>query len=224
MRDRTPLKMTRRTLTVLGISAVALVAAACSTSTPTAKNAKNAAHTAASGTSAADTVLARSVGSLGTILVDNKGRTLYSFTLDSGGKSACYAGCDTTWPPLLVAAGTTPKGGPGVHGTLGTITRTDPGLQVTINGTPLYTYSGDSAPGQTNGEGIDSTWYVVPATAATSSATTTAPSGSGSGTPTTTTPSGSGAGSGSGSNPTTTTRPSSGPASTSPTSPPATTP
>ncbi|MDQ6720585.1 MAG: hypothetical protein M3003_07300, partial [Candidatus Dormibacteraeota bacterium] len=59
--------------------------------------------------------------------------------------------CATAWPPLTVATGTTPTGGSGVTGPLGTITRSDGSLQVTYKGLPLYFFRSDSAAGETKG-------------------------------------------------------------------------
>jgi predicted lipoprotein with Yx(FWY)xxD motif len=123
----------------------------------------------------------------GTILVDKAGRTIYRFGADSAGTSACYAACASAWPPVTVATGVTPAGGPGTDGTFATITRTDGTLQVTYDGSPLYTFAGDTAPGDTNGQNITADgglWTVVKAGAAralsgTSSTTTTKASSGG---------------------------------------------
>ena len=90
--------------------------------------------------------------SLGTILVDSKGDTLYQFGKDSGTKSACFGACATAWPPLRATGKTT--AGTGVNSAmLGTSPRSDGAAQVTYNGHPLYLFEGDQAPGDTNGEG-----------------------------------------------------------------------
>ena len=108
-------------------------------------------------------VEAKPVGSIGTVLVaGSNGMTVYTFTKDvkDSGKSACLAGCIDTWPALTVAAGTTPTGGTGVTGKLGTITRDDDGtLQVTYNGLPLYFFKNDKAPGDSNG--VYENWEAV---------------------------------------------------------------
>lgn len=173
------------------VGALALSAAACSSSSkPAAPKASRSA--AAARTSSPETVLASANGQYGSILVDSQGMTLYRFTKDSAGTSACNGTCATTWPPLTVASGTTPTSGAGVTGTLGTITRQDGSEQVTFNGSPLYTFSGDSAAGQTNGQGIENLWFVVsadgtgsPGSPASPGSTATAPSNTAS-TPTTT--------------------------------------
>jgi predicted lipoprotein with Yx(FWY)xxD motif len=89
-----------------------------------------------------------------TVLVASSNhRTLYTFNSDvpGSGVSRCTGSCVSEWPPLTVPAGTTPTGGPGVSGSLGTIHRSDGTTQVTYRGWPLYFFSGDGAPGQTNG-------------------------------------------------------------------------
>jgi predicted lipoprotein with Yx(FWY)xxD motif len=91
----------------------------------------------------------------GTVLVaGSDGMTLYQFSSDTAnsGTSACTGGCISKWPALTVPAGSTPSAGTGARGKLGTIVRTDGGaLQVTYNGFPVYFFSGDTAPGDTNG-------------------------------------------------------------------------
>ena len=112
---------------------------------------------------AASIALANS--SLGKILVDGKGRTLYLFEADKGTASACDGACASAWPPLATAG--KPTAGPGVAASdLGTTKRGDGTTGVTYNGHPLYRFSGDSAPGQTTGQGIDgfgAEWYVLSA-------------------------------------------------------------
>lgn len=103
---------------------------------------------------------------LGRILVDQRGRTLYLFAKDRNGKSTCYGACAAYWPAL------TTKGKPtAVTGArkalLGTTRRKDGRLQVTYHGHPLYRFSGDTAAGQTSGEGLTDFgggwWAVSPA-------------------------------------------------------------
>jgi predicted lipoprotein with Yx(FWY)xxD motif len=89
---------------------------------------------------------------MGTILVAaSNNHTVYTFDSDSPGVSKCNGACATTWPPLTVTSGTTPTGGPGVTGQLGTITRSDGSLQVTYKGMPLYFFHSDSKAGDTKG-------------------------------------------------------------------------
>lgn len=115
------------------------------------------------GSSPAATIAIASVGDLGKVLVDSKGFTLYYFKKDEGGKSACYGGCASVWPPL--ATGGAPRGMSGVQAAkLGTTERKDGTEQVTYAGWPLYTYEADKKPGEANGNDIDSfgaEWYAL---------------------------------------------------------------
>jgi predicted lipoprotein with Yx(FWY)xxD motif len=151
-------------------AAAALAIAACSgggsTATPAATPTPATTPTEAPATEAppeAGVELAVSSNSLGDIVVDGEGRTLYLFEQDTqgDGTSACSGGCADNWPALVVAAGTTPGAGDGVTGEIGTITRGDGSTQVTLNGWPLYYFAGDSAAGDTNGQGLNDVWWVV---------------------------------------------------------------
>ncbi len=107
--------------------------------------------------------------SLGSVLTNSQGRTLYVLTADSAGKSTCTGACATAWPPLTVKSGQTPAAGSGVTATLGTITRSDGTVQVTANGLPLYTFVRDAKARDVNGQGVNAfggTWYVVNASGA----------------------------------------------------------
>ncbi len=109
-----------------------------------------------------DVLKARSIGGVN-LLTDSKGLTLYWFAPDTSTKSACYGSCAAYWPPVTG----TPSAGTGVTGTLGTITRTDGTKQATYDGHPLYTYIGDSAPGQASGNNLNlngGLWHDVPIT------------------------------------------------------------
>ena len=100
---------------------------------------------------------------LGSILVDGKGRTLYLFQKDQPNQSACSGACVSAWP--VDPSSGTPKAGSGVKASLlSTIKRTDGSTQVTYNNHPLYYYSGDSQAGQQNGQGLNAfgaVWNVV---------------------------------------------------------------
>jgi len=100
---------------------------------------------------------------LGRILVDAKGITLYDFPPDKGTTSVCYGACAALWPPLTTTA--KPVAGPGVRASLlGTTKRKDGKLEVTYNGHPLYYFVSDRKPGQTMGQGIDQfggPWWVL---------------------------------------------------------------
>jgi predicted lipoprotein with Yx(FWY)xxD motif len=100
---------------------------------------------------------------LGNILVDSQGRTLYLFRSDSGTKSACTRACAIDWPPLR-ATGKPTVGGGATASIVATSARSDGKSQVTYNGHPLYLFSGDQKPGDTNGEGVNAfggLWYAL---------------------------------------------------------------
>ena len=110
----------------------------------------------------ADVLKARTVGGV-TLLTNTNGLTLYWFAPDTSTKSVCYGDCAAYWPPVTG----TPSAGPGVTGTLGTISRTDGTKQATYDGHPLYTYIGDHAPGTASGNNINlngGLWHDVPIT------------------------------------------------------------
>jgi predicted lipoprotein with Yx(FWY)xxD motif len=86
-----------------------------------------------------------------TVLANAKGLTLYWFAPDTPGRSACYGSCAAYWPPVTGK----PAAAPGLTGHLGTLQRSDGQLQATYNGHPLYTYVGDSAPGQARGNNLN---------------------------------------------------------------------
>jgi predicted lipoprotein with Yx(FWY)xxD motif len=102
-------------------------------------------------------------GKLGTILVDEKGRTLYLFEADKTDTSTCNGACAAAWPPLLSKG--QPKAGTGAKSNLlGTSKRSDGTTQVTYNKHPLYFFAGDTKPGQTNGQDLNqfgALWYVL---------------------------------------------------------------
>jgi predicted lipoprotein with Yx(FWY)xxD motif len=103
--------------------------------------------------------------SLGRILVDSKGITLYDFVKDKGTTSVCYGACAALWPPLLTHG--KPVAGPGVRASLlGTTRRKDGKLEVTYGGHPLYYFVTDRRPGQTTGQGVNQfggPWWVLSA-------------------------------------------------------------
>ncbi len=96
---------------------------------------------------------------LGTILTTADGRTLYYFTPERGGAIACTDQCAHAWPPFLTPSGllSAPVALPG---TLATVRRAE-GVQVTYSEWPLYTFSGDRAPGDTNGQSVQGKWFVA---------------------------------------------------------------
>jgi predicted lipoprotein with Yx(FWY)xxD motif len=95
-----------------------------------------------------------------TILTNAGGMTLYYRTTDQPPTTVCSGGCAGAWPPLLVSGSSTPTSATSLPGKLSTQTDAN-GRQVEYNGHPLYTFSGDTAPGQTTGEGFGGIWHVV---------------------------------------------------------------
>jgi predicted lipoprotein with Yx(FWY)xxD motif len=102
-------------------------------------------------------------GTLGQILADPEGRTLYMFEADAGTKSACTGTCALTWPPLRASG--KPVAGSGIAPSkLATSARSDGEPQVTYYGHPLYTYTVDQQPGDATGEGttaFGAAWYAL---------------------------------------------------------------
>ena len=108
-------------------------------------------------------VVGTKTGSLGTFLVDGKGRALYLWEADHGATSACSGACAQAWPPLT-ATGTPKASGQVKSSLLGTTKRADGSREVTYDGHPLYYFEGDTTPGQTTGQGNDgfgAPWWVV---------------------------------------------------------------
>ena len=97
---------------------------------------------------------------LGKFLADGDGRTLYLFTKDTANVSNCNDKCPQTWPPVLPADKPTLKDGV-TESLVGTTKRQDGSTQLTYNGWPIYYYTPDKAPGDTNGQGINKFWWVV---------------------------------------------------------------
>jgi predicted lipoprotein with Yx(FWY)xxD motif len=163
----------------LALSAVALTVAACgdsnndSSSTPATVSPKTA-----SGHSA--TVGVATTSSLGKVLDNSQGRTVYLFAPDTSTKSACTGACAAEWPPLRATG--KPTVGSGLSASeVGTIPRSDGRPQVTYNGHPLYTFVGDKDAGQTNGQGINAFgggWFAL-TTAGTQVSGNAAPSSGG---------------------------------------------
>lgn len=159
-----------------GISAsvvlAALAVAGCGSSGSTSSSsaapapASSTTHSASSSSAVSDGAeVALAKSKLGAILVDAKGRTLYLWLADKGTTSTCSGACAGAWPPVTTTG--KPRAGTGVIGSdLGTTKRADGTLQVTYAGHPLYYFSGDSSPGQTNGQAssaFGAPWYVVSA-------------------------------------------------------------
>ena len=148
----------RRVMSTVGavLAATSLAACGSGTTTPTAVSA----GVSASNAPGAALALARTT--LGEVVVDAKGMTLYMYTKDTqgSGRSACEGQCLAAWPPLLVDA--TPSV-PGITGKLATITTADGRKQATLDGWPLYYFAKDKTPGDVTGQGVGTVWWVLAA-------------------------------------------------------------
>ena len=150
-----------------GLAATLLIAA-CGSSTSSGSNTSSAAAPASSSSALKTTTISGAA-----VLTNGKGFTLYWFAPDTSTKSNCNGSCATYWPPVKGPA----TAGAGVTGKLATIMRSDGSVQATYNGHPLYTYVGDKAPGQAQGNGLNingGLWHEVTV----SGAAAPAPSGS----------------------------------------------
>lgn len=131
------------------------------------------------GTTPGSADLATASTPLGTVVVDAAGMTVYVFDKDTAnsGTSTCTGACLATWPPVTTSSSTPTANG--VTGTLGTIQVPDGTMQITLQGLPLYTYAGDTAPGDVTGQAVNNIWWVV---APSGEKVTTASTGNGSST------------------------------------------
>ena len=160
--------MTSRTglISLAVLAAGALGAAGCGSSSnnnSTTNSGSTTAVKAAATTSGGKTVSVADNGKVGKILVDSKGNTLYLFEQDKTTTSTCSGACASNWPPLSATGN--PTAGSGVTASkLGTTKRSDGTMQVTYNGHPLYTFSGDMKPGDAAGQGQEAfgaEWYTL---------------------------------------------------------------
>ena len=146
-----------------GLAAMALVVAACGSSGSSSASSSSPAAPASSAappTSASSSALMTATINGTKVVTNSKGLTLYWFVPDTSTTSKCTGSCATYWPPVKGPA----TAGAGVTGTLGTITRSDGTTQATYDGHPLYTYAGDTAPGQAKGNGLNVSgglWYEM---------------------------------------------------------------
>lgn len=163
-----------RLLIPIAAMIVMLLVSACGSSTTTGssststQNAPTATQVPATPTQASTTTSSAVIktatatvnGKSETILTNSQGITLYYFTADSATTAACATGCTSTWPPLLYSGSGSPTSATTLSGTLTAVSNAN-GKQVSYNSHFLYTFSGDTAPGQTNGEGIAGKWFVA---------------------------------------------------------------
>jgi predicted lipoprotein with Yx(FWY)xxD motif len=169
----------------LGLIAIVAVAGCGGSSNGSATAATKHSSSGASGGSGGSsgsggTVAVANNSQLGRILVDSQGRTVYTFAKDMNGTSSCSGQCATFWPPV-VAKGK-PTAGTGVTASMvGSTTGSGGTMQVTYAGHPLYTYAGDTAPGQAKGNGLTDFGGLWSAVTTSGSATPSGGSSSGGG-------------------------------------------
>jgi predicted lipoprotein with Yx(FWY)xxD motif len=144
-------------LPAIAAAATALVACSSAGASPSSSPSSSGSSSSPAA-AAAGTVKTAAIGGA-TVLTNSKGFTLYSFAPDTPTMSKCNGTCAQNWPPL---AG--PVTAAGVTGTFGTITRSDGSIQATFDGHPLYTFVGDTAPGQNKGNGLNAAgglWHEI---------------------------------------------------------------
>jgi predicted lipoprotein with Yx(FWY)xxD motif len=154
----------RKLLTAAGLAAAVLAVAACASSSSSTTSTTTPSTTPAAGSSSSPaatgtTLMERTIGGA-QVLTNSAGHTLYWFAPDTSTTSKCTGSCATYWPPVTGPA----TAGSGVTGTLSVITRSDGTKQATYDGHPLYTYVGDTAPGQNKGNGLNLSgglWHEV---------------------------------------------------------------
>lgn len=144
-------------LAVAALLATLALVAGCSSSSGSSQPPAAGGSTSGSSPASANPVLTATASSKATILTVG-GRTVYRFDPDTATSSACTGGCAALWPPV---SGSATAGSGVAAASLGTITRPDGSTQRTYAGHPLYTYAGDSAAGQTNGDGVGGKWHLV---------------------------------------------------------------
>jgi predicted lipoprotein with Yx(FWY)xxD motif len=146
----------RMLLALLAVVAAAAVVAACSSSGTSSTSGSTSASSPAAAT--AGSLKTATIGGA-TVLTNVNGFTLYSFAPDTPTKSNCNGTCAQNWPPE-----TGPLTAVGVKGTFATIKRSDGSTQATFDGHPLYTFVGDTAPGQAKGNGLNAAggvWHEI---------------------------------------------------------------
>ena len=139
----------RMLVVLLAVAATAAVLAACSSSGTSSSSSGGGTSTASPAAATAGSLKTATIGGA-TVLTSAKGFTLYSFAPDTPTKSNCNGTCAQNWPPVKG-----PATASGVTGTFGTIKRSDGSTQATFDGHPLYTFVGDTAPGQAKGNGLN---------------------------------------------------------------------
>ena len=155
------------------VIAAALSVAACGSSSPSSSGPPSTSPAAGS-VSSGSALKTTAIGGI-TVLTNARGFTLYMFAPDTGTTSKCTGSCAQVWPPVTGPA----TAGPGVTGTLGTLTRAGGATQASYDGHPLYTYAGDTQPGQAKGNGLNGVWHEVTASGTAPAAASPAAGGNG---------------------------------------------
>jgi predicted lipoprotein with Yx(FWY)xxD motif len=171
--------MRRLSLSVVAVVGAGLLVAGCGGG-GSSKSASSAPATPAPSSGATGVSVIAKSSSLGTILTDGSGRTLYMFAKDTGPKSMCSGACATAWPPATTTGKPTGTGAVS-SSKLGETKRSDGMTQITYRGHPLYYFSGDSSPGQTNGNGVTAfgaQWFALSPAGAKAHASASKPAGS----------------------------------------------
>jgi predicted lipoprotein with Yx(FWY)xxD motif/predicted small secreted protein len=155
----------KRTFAITIVLLLAMVVAACGSSTSSGSSSTSSTPTTAATTPSNSNAIVKTStvtvsGKSETVLTDAQGKTLYYFTPDTTSTSACTKSCADNWPPLLATGSASPTSATTLSGTLSMQTTAN-GNQVEYNGHLLYTFAGDSGPGQTNGEGLFGKWFVA---------------------------------------------------------------
>ena len=170
----------RRAFLGMSMLLVSLIAVACgsASSTSTGSSSSSGGTTPSSSAAIIKTTSATVNGQSVTILTNAQGMTLYYLKPDTATKSACSGACAGNWPPLLFTGSGSPTSASTLSGTLSVVADAN-GQQVEYNGHPLYTFSQDTAPGQTNGEGIKGVWFVATSSLPVQSAPQSTPTSNG---------------------------------------------
>ena len=167
---------------MFAVGAVALSACAKGIS-PAAQPSSAMASESASVMTSSSSITTANVSSVGTVLTNGHSLTLYLLTKENGDKVVCTGSCASVWPPVVLASGaTSATAGSGVNESMfGTVKLANGELEVTYNGHPLHTYSGDSGPGQANGQGIQGVWFAVTSAGTPASSSSSSSGGGGGG-------------------------------------------
>jgi predicted lipoprotein with Yx(FWY)xxD motif len=142
---------------VAGCSSDSSDSSATTTSSVVSQNSVMATSTTTSAPAKAEVNVA--TNSLGQILTDSTGMTLYLFANDTAGASTCVDACATAWPPLT--ATTVSVGADLTEANFSLIARPDGTQQLAVGGHPLYRFAGDTKAGETTGQGLNGVWYVA---------------------------------------------------------------